>query len=78
MIQLSSMENDYLQQHPYFLLDKQFYPKMNESGGMMLIVDCDNINGGMKIRNDFMIDFGKEPNGPLELTRQDNLAVIVL
>ena len=44
--------------------DKQFYPKMNESGGMMLIVDCDNINGGMKIRNDFMIDFGKEPNGP--------------
>ncbi len=44
--------------------DKQFYPKMNESGGMMLIVDCDNINGGMKIRDDFMIDFGKEPNGP--------------
>ena len=44
--------------------DKQFYPKMNESGGMMLIVDCDNINGGMKIRDDFIIDFGKEPNGP--------------
>jgi len=44
--------------------DNQFYPKMNESGGMMLIVDCDNINGGMKIRDDFMIDFGAEPNGP--------------
>ena len=44
--------------------DNQFYPKMNDSGGMMLIVDCDNKNGGMKIRNDFLIDFGKEPNGP--------------
>ncbi len=44
--------------------DNQFYPKMNDSGGMMLIVDCDNKNGGMKIRDDFLIDFGKEPNGP--------------
>ncbi len=44
--------------------DNQFYPKMNDSGGMMLIVDCDNENGGMKIRDDFLIDFGKEPNGP--------------
>ncbi len=44
--------------------DNQFYPKMNESGGMMLIVDCDNEKGGMKIRDNFLIDFGKEPNGP--------------
>jgi len=44
--------------------DNQFYPKMNDSGGMMLIIDCDNVNGGMKIRDDFLIDFGKEPNGP--------------
>jgi|TARA_B100000767_G_scaffold145833_1_gene137493 selenium-binding protein 1 len=44
--------------------DNQFYPGMKENGGMMLIVDCDPENGGMKIREDFMIDFGKEPNGP--------------
>ena len=44
--------------------DNQFYPKMKDSGGMMLIVDCDNKNGGMRIRDDFIIDFGKEPNGP--------------
>ena len=37
---------------------------MNETGGMMLIVDCDNINGGMSIREDFLIDFGNESNGP--------------
>jgi selenium-binding protein 1 len=44
--------------------DNQFYPSMNDSGGMMVIVDCDNENGGMKIRDDFLIDFGNEPNGP--------------
>ena len=44
--------------------DNQFYPEMKESGGIMLIVDCDVENGGMTIREDFMIDFGNEPNGP--------------
>ena len=44
--------------------DNQFYPSMKENGGMMLIVDCDVENGGMKIREDFMVDFAKEPHGP--------------
>jgi selenium-binding protein 1 len=44
--------------------DNQFYPNMKDNGGMMLIVDCDVENGGMQIREDFQIDFGKEPNGP--------------
>ena len=44
--------------------DNQFYPKMKENGGQLLIVDCDVENGGMAIRDDFAIDFGKEPNGP--------------
>ncbi len=44
--------------------DNQFYPSMKENGGMMLIVDCDVENGGMKIRKDFMVDFAKEPHGP--------------
>ncbi len=44
--------------------DNQFYPKMKENGGQLLIVDCDVEHGGMAIRDDFAIDFGKEPNGP--------------
>ncbi|MEP3277475.1 MAG: selenium-binding family protein [Stappiaceae bacterium] len=44
--------------------DNQFYPDMKEAGGVMLIVDCDVENGGMSIRDDFLVDFGKEPNGP--------------
>jgi selenium-binding protein 1 len=44
--------------------DNQFYPKMKENGGQLLIVDCDVENGGMVIRDDFAIDFGQEPHGP--------------
>jgi selenium-binding protein 1 len=44
--------------------DNQFYPSMKDKGGIMLIVDCDVANGGMKIREDFHIDFGNEPHGP--------------
>jgi selenium-binding protein 1 len=44
--------------------DNQFYPEMKNKGGVMLIVDCNVENGGMKIRENFIIDFSKEPNGP--------------
>jgi selenium-binding protein 1 len=44
--------------------DNGFYPEMKNGGGVMLMVDCDVENGGMKIRDDFLVDFGKEPNGP--------------
>jgi selenium-binding protein 1 len=44
--------------------DNQFYPEMKSDGGVMLVVDCDVENGGMTIRDDFLIDFGKEPHGP--------------
>ena len=30
----------------------------------MLQIDCDPENGGMKVNPNFMINFGKEPNGP--------------
>ena len=43
--------------------DNQFYPNIAESGSYMLQLDCDNVNGGMKLNEDFMIDFGAEPNG---------------
>lgn len=44
--------------------DNQFYPSMKAEGGVMLIVDCDPDNGGMTLRDDFLVDFGAEPNGP--------------
>jgi methanethiol oxidase len=30
----------------------------------MMMIDCDPVNGGMKINEGFMVDFGQEPNGP--------------
>ena len=44
--------------------DNQFYPEIREKGGVMLLIDCDPENGGMKVNPNFMINFGKEPNGP--------------
>jgi selenium-binding protein 1 len=44
--------------------DNQFYPEIREQGGVMVMIDCDPINGGMTLNKDFIVDFGKEPNGP--------------
>src|SRR6266851_320422 len=44
--------------------DNQFYPEIRHKGGVMLMIDCDTENGGMEINKDFVVDFGKEPNGP--------------
>ncbi|WP_395161389.1 selenium-binding protein SBP56-related protein, partial [Ilumatobacter sp.] len=44
--------------------DNQFYPEIRTQGGQMMMIDCDPVNGGMKINKDFMVDFGQEPNGP--------------
>jgi len=44
--------------------DKQFYPDMCEKGSMLLLIDVDTGNGGLKMNTDFCVDFGEEPNGP--------------
>ena len=44
--------------------DNQFYPEIRTNGGCMLMVNCDIEKGGMKIDPNFVVDFGKEPNGP--------------
>ncbi len=44
--------------------DNQFYPDIRKQGGAMIMIDCDVENGGMTINKDFIVDFGKEPNGP--------------
>jgi selenium-binding protein 1 len=48
----------------YSSWDNQFYPKMAEEGSYLLQIDCDTEKGGMKINEDFYVDFGKEPAGP--------------
>ncbi len=54
-----------MSQPPYFQLGIiSSILKFVHTGGAMIMIDCDNENGGMKINKDFIVDFGKEPNGP--------------
>lgn len=43
--------------------DKQFYPSMVKKGGTIVQLDVDIDKGGMKINENFLVDFGNEPNG---------------
>lgn len=31
----------------------------------MMQIDVDTVNGGLSVNEDFLVDFGKEPNGPV-------------
>jgi selenium-binding protein 1 len=44
--------------------DNQFYPDMAKQGSYLVQIDCDTAGGGMKINDNFFVDFGKEPHGP--------------
>lgn len=44
--------------------DKQFYPDMVANGGTIVQLDIDVENGGMRLNENFLVDFAKEPNGP--------------
>lgn len=44
--------------------DQQFYPDMCKNGSMLLQIDVDTINGGLKLNENFVVDFGDEPGGP--------------
>lgn len=45
--------------------DKQFYPETIKSGSFMVKIDVDVENGGMKLDENFLIDFGEMPDGPM-------------
>jgi len=45
--------------------DRQFYPDLAKTGSVLLQIDVDHINGGMKVNQDFLVDFGNEPDGPV-------------
>ena len=65
MLQLSlDGKRLYVTNSLYSSWDNQFYPKIAEEGSYMLQIDCDTERGGMKINEDFFVDFGAEPGGP--------------
>jgi len=44
--------------------DNQFYPAIAKGGSSLLQIDCDTEHGGMKLNENFYVDFGAEPGGP--------------
>jgi selenium-binding protein 1 len=44
--------------------DNQFYPGMRRRGSYVMQIDCDTEKGGMKLNDNFFVDFGDEPKGP--------------
>ncbi|MEM9411851.1 MAG: selenium-binding protein SBP56-related protein [Planctomycetota bacterium] len=65
MLQLSlDGKRLYVTNSLYSPWDNQFYPDMAEKGSYLLQIDCDTQNGGMKLNEKFMVDFGAEPGGP--------------
>ncbi len=44
--------------------DNQFYPKMADTGSCMFKINCDPVNGGLELDENFLVDFSKEPTGP--------------
>eukprot|EP00879_Flechtneria_rotunda_P003852 GHRR01004092.1.p1 GENE.GHRR01004092.1~~GHRR01004092.1.p1 ORF type:complete len:424 (+),score=154.35 GHRR01004092.1:332-1603(+) len=45
--------------------DKQFYPDMANKGSQLVLVNVDMDNGKLSLNQDFMVDFGAEPDGPV-------------
>ncbi len=48
----------------YSTWDNQFYPDIARAGSVMLQLDC-AADGGLTINPNFLVDFGKEPGGPV-------------
>uniref|UniRef100_F1L0D8 Selenium-binding protein 1 n=1 Tax=Ascaris suum TaxID=6253 RepID=F1L0D8_ASCSU len=44
--------------------DEQFYPKMKKTGSRMVKIDVNTNDGGLKLDEDFLVDFGAIPGGP--------------
>ncbi|XP_066465082.1 methanethiol oxidase-like isoform X4 [Eleutherodactylus coqui] len=66
MIQLSlDGKRLYVTTSLYSAWDKQFYPDMIRDGGVLLQIDVDTTDGGLTLNPDFLVDFGKEPHGPV-------------
>uniref|UniRef100_A0A7N6AZW1 Methanethiol oxidase n=1 Tax=Anabas testudineus TaxID=64144 RepID=A0A7N6AZW1_ANATE len=49
----------------YSAWDKQFYPDMIKEGSVMMQIDVNSDSGGLSLNENFLVDFGKEPDGPV-------------
>ncbi|XP_014670838.1 PREDICTED: selenium-binding protein 1-like isoform X2 [Priapulus caudatus] len=66
MLQLSlDGKRLYVTSSLYSSWDDTFYPEIKKKGSTLLRMDVDVEKGGMTINEDFFVDFGKEPNGPV-------------
>ncbi|KXZ56714.1 hypothetical protein GPECTOR_1g643 [Gonium pectorale] len=66
MLQLSlDGKRLYVTNSLYSPWDKQFYPPLVEGGSHLLKIDVDTDKGGLTLDTDWIIDFGKEPGGPV-------------
>ena len=65
MLQLSlDAKRLYVTNSLYSTWDNAFYPNLAKEGSWMLQLDCDTDRGGIRVNENFLIDFGKEPDGP--------------
>jgi selenium-binding protein 1 len=65
MLQLSrDGKRLYVTNSLYSSWDNQFYPDLGKKGSYLLQIDCDTAKGGMNANAKFLVDFGKEPQGP--------------
>ncbi|XP_063802736.1 methanethiol oxidase isoform X5 [Pseudophryne corroboree] len=65
MVQLSlDGRRLYVTTSVYNAWDKQFYPDMVKDGAVMMQIDVDTDKGGLTLNPNFLVDFGKEPDGP--------------
>jgi selenium-binding protein 1 len=65
MLQLSlDGKRLYVTNSLYSSWDNQFYPDMARAGSCMLQLDC-AADGGLTVNENFCVDFGKEPAGPI-------------
>ena len=66
MLQLSlDGQRLYITNSLYSTWDNQFYPDLAKQGSWLVRINCDTAQGGMKIDEQFFVDFGKEPSGPV-------------
>jgi selenium-binding protein 1 len=49
----------------YSTWDNTFYPQIAKQGSWLVQIDCDTERGGMRLNENFLVDFGKEPAGPV-------------
>jgi selenium-binding protein 1 len=65
MLQLSlDGKRLYMTNSLYSTWDNVFYPDLGKMGSWLVRIDCDTEKGGMTVNDKFLVDFGKEPDGP--------------